>query len=217
MFQELLRIFEGLIRNVGGKTGQIIRYWYYRRRLGRCGKNVVIDVGVIFQNPRDIFFADNIWIDRYAVLIAGKFVPGQRKYVEKTNQDYQGTPGQLTVESSVHIAPFTVLQAHGGMSIGKNVTIGSGSKVYTLSHHYKNLTDPADQKRYSFSSMAAPEDQFLIVSPVVIADYAAVGLNSVVLPGTTLNRGSWLGVLTHTQPGPTEPNAVYSSEKANKI
>jgi acetyltransferase-like isoleucine patch superfamily enzyme len=215
MFLELLRIFEGLIRNIEGRTGQVVRYWYYRKRLGACGKNILIDIGVVFQNPKYIFLSDNIWLDRYAVLIAGKFNPAARKYIEKPNPVFAGSSGQLILGRGVHIAPFVLLQAHGGLSIGKNVTIASGAKIYTLSHHYKNLADPKDKKRYSFSSMADPEDQFLVSSPVVIGDNAAVGLNSVVLPGTTLQQGSWLGVLSHVHPGPTEADRIYSSEKAN--
>ena len=142
MFQELLRIFEGLIRNIDGRTGQVIRYWYYRRRLQRCGKNVVIDVGVVFQHPALISLSDDIWIDRYAVLVAGTFVPGKRKFKEKLNPDFLGQAGSLSLASGVHVAPFVLLQAHGGLTIGKNVTIASGAKVYTLSHHYRNLTDP---------------------------------------------------------------------------
>ena len=216
MLHELSRIFEGFIRNVDGRTGQLLRYWYYKRRFGKCGKNVVIDIGVVFQNPKDILLADNIWIDRYAVLLAGKFKPGQRKFVEKANHHFVGTAGQLILDTGVHIAPFTLLQAHGGLSVGRNVTIASGAKVYTLSHHYKNVTQPHDEKRYSFSSMAEVENQFLICSPVVIKANAAVGLNSVILPGTTLNEGSWVGVLSHVQPGETTPNSVYTSGKANE-
>lgn len=215
MYQELLRIFEGLIRNIDGRVGQGIRYWYYRRRLGACGTNVRIEVGVVFQNPNEVFLSGDIWIDRYSILIAGKFNPGERKYVEKPNPNFKGISGQLSLGRGVHVAPFVLLQAHGGLSIGRNVTIASGAKVYTLSHHYRNVSDPTDSKRYSFSSMALPEDQFLIVSPVVIEDNSAVGLNSVVLPGTTLQEGTWVGVLNQIQ-GTTEPNTTYSSGSFKK-
>jgi acetyltransferase-like isoleucine patch superfamily enzyme len=216
MIEELLKLFEGLIRNIDGKTGEVLRYWYYSKRLGKCGEKVTIGVGVVFQNPKDIFLADNIWIDRYCILLAGEFKSAGRNYLHKVNQDYTELAGRLILARGVHIAPFALLQAHGGLTIGKNVTIASGAKVYTLSHHYKNLADPSDSKRYSFSSMAPAEDQFLISSAVVIKDNAAIGLNSVVLPGTTVQDGSWLGVLTHVQPGQTEVNAVYSSQKGNK-
>jgi len=213
MREEFLTFIEYLIRNIDSRTGRWIRYHYYRKRLGSCGKNIVIEPGVFFQNPAFIFLDSNIWIDRYAVLVAGPFSPGERKFAQKKNPDFNGKTGELLISDGVHIAPFTLLQSHAGLFIGKNVTIASGAKVYTLSHHYQNVNDPADTKRYSFSSMAPVEDQFLIAAPVVIDDNAAVGLNSVVLPGTTLSKGSWLGVLGHLQ-GTTEPEKIYVSEKA---
>jgi acetyltransferase-like isoleucine patch superfamily enzyme len=216
MLNELLKIFESCIRNIDGVIGRRIRGWYYRRRLGRCGRNVAIEAGVFFQNPRHIFISDNVWIDRYAILISGPFTPSGRKYIHRVNTSYKGSPGDLTISKGVHIAPNALLQAHGGLHVGTNVTIAAGSKIYTLSHHYKNLLDPGDKKRYSFSTMAEPEDQFLILSPVVIGDNAAVGLNAVVLPGTTIHEGTWLGVLAYVQPGVTEKEAIYYSAKATK-
>jgi acetyltransferase-like isoleucine patch superfamily enzyme len=179
------------------------------------GKKVVIEPGVFFQNPTYIFVGNNVWIDRYAVLVAGPFSPNGRKFLVKENAAYKGKAGELLIADGCHIAPFTLLQAHAGLFIGKNVTIASGAKVYTLSHHYRNLNDPEDNKRYSFSSMAPVENQFLIAAPVVINDNAAVGLNSVVLPGTTISEHSWLGAQGYLQ-GETEPASIYFSEKARK-
>lgn len=213
MREEFLKFIEAMIRPLDGHFGRWMRGVYYRRRLGSCGKNVAIEAGVFFQNPKFIFLGDNIWIDRCAVLVAGPFSANRRKFALKQNSDYQGVAGELTVSSGCHIAPFTLLQSHAGLFIGRNVTVAAGARVYTVSHHYRNLNDNNDKKRYSFSSMAPPEDQFLIVGAVVIQDNAAVGLNSVVLPGTTLQRGTWLGVLGFLQ-GPTEPGKVYVAGEA---
>jgi acetyltransferase-like isoleucine patch superfamily enzyme len=216
MLNELSRVFESFIRNIDGGAGRRLRRWYYSKRLGRCGSNVVIETGVFFQNPRSIFIGDNVWIDKYVLLISGPFVPGKRKYARKDNSNYTGAAGDLVVGNGVHLAPFSLVQAHGGVQIGNNVTIASGAKVYSLSHHHRNISDKSDTKRYSFSTMAPDEDQFLILSPVVIQNNCAVGLNAVVLPGTTIRSGSWLGVLSYVTPGDTEMNAVYQSVRAHK-
>ncbi len=216
MIKEFFTFFEFLIRNLDGKLGRWIRLFYYRKRLGGCGKNVVIEPGVFFQNPKYVFIGNNVWIDRYTIFVTGPFASNGRKFYEKPNPIYKGKPGELRIDDGVHIAPFALLQSHAGLSIGKGVTIASGAKVYTVSHHYRNLNDPNDTKRYSFSSMASKEDQFLIVSPVVIMNGAAVGLNSVVLPGTTINEGSWLGVLSYVEGKTTDIDSVYTSEQAIK-
>ncbi|MEM3433090.1 MAG: hypothetical protein QXP27_02830 [Candidatus Methanomethyliaceae archaeon] len=39
----------------------------------------------------------------------------------------------------------------------------------------------------------------MICAPVVIEDNAAVGLNSAILPGSTIGAGSWLGAMSLLQ------------------
>lgn len=216
MLEELLKLVESFIRNIDGRFGRWIRYIYYKRRFGECGSNVVIEPGVFLQSPRHMILGDNIWIDRYAVLIASPFVPGKRKYVSKPNLNFVGKVGELTICDGVHIAPFTLIQAHGGLHIGQRVTVAAGAKIYTLSHHYRNLSDTQDTKRYAFSSMAPADDQFLIVSSVVLGNDSAVGLNAVVLPGTTIKNGGWLGVLAHLDGSEAEGDSVYVSPPAQR-
>jgi len=211
MLNQLLLLFEGLIRNIGGALGRKIRYKYYKKRLEGCGENVIIEEGVYFQNPKDIKLSNNVWIDKQAILIAGAFNSKDRKYFQKGESIIPW--GKLLIADGVHIAPQTIIQAHGGLSIGKNVTIAAGAKVYTLSHHYKNLEDVTDSKRYSFSSMADKEDQFMIVGNVIIENNAAIGLNSVILPGTTVPEGTWIGILSTPNNQLLDPNSVFSSLK----
>ena len=72
--------FQGYIRNISGPLGRKIRYKYYRKRFLVCGKNVVIDEGVYFDNPKLISIKDNVWIDRNTVLTAGAFDKSSRKF-----------------------------------------------------------------------------------------------------------------------------------------
>ena len=61
--------------------------------------------------------------------------------------------------------------------------------------------------------MAKSEDQFLIVGNVIIGKNAAIGLNSVVLPGTEIPNGTWLGVLSLISGEKVKPNTILSSIK----
>lgn len=211
MLRVLKQILESLIRNIGGPIGRKIRYFYYRSQFYSCGNNVIIEEGVFFENPNKMVIGDNIWIDKNVILIAGAFNENDRNYYEKGINKIRW--GELIISNRVHIAPFSLLQAHGGMKIGENVTIASGAKLYSLSHHYRNLSNLKDTKRYSFSSMAKTEDQYLIVGNVIIGNNAAVGINSVVLPGTTIPNGTWLGVLSIVNNIELKPNSVHSSIK----
>lgn len=207
---------ESLIRNIGGGIGRRIRYQYYKRRLGGCGKNIIIDIGVIIENPQYVFLGNNIWIDNYVLIIAG--FQGQNERVKiKPNYIFKGKLGELIISDHVHIAPYCVLQAHGGISIGSKSGVASGAKVYSLSHHYRNLNNFLDDNEYYFTPMVSIEEQFFVASPVVIGNGAAIGLNSVVLPGSIIPDNTWIGVSTYTS-GEYEEGAIYSTEpsKFNK-
>jgi acetyltransferase-like isoleucine patch superfamily enzyme len=212
----IFAIIESCIRNVGGSFGRRVRYIYYKNRLGGCGRNVYIDIGVIFQNPKCIFLGDNIWIDNYTVLIGGRIQDAGNIHFKKNN-NFDKQIGEIHFSGENHLAPFAVVQGHGGVKVGKGVTLGSGSKIYSLSHHYRNTLDANDKKRYQFSSMANPRDQFFISGPVVIGNGAAVGLNSVVLPGTTIPSGTWIGVNTSVIGQNLKENAVYAGPVATMI
>lgn len=209
-------LLESLLRNIGGPVGRKVRYAYYSRRLGSCGRNVIIDTGVIFENPKSIFLGDNVWLDHYTLLIGG-VVNDNGNIQFKPNTKYDKQIGEIHLYGENHIAPYSVIQGHGGVQIGTGVTIGSGAKVYSLSHHYRNTMNPEDVKRYQFSSMAKPSDQFFISGPVVIGNGAAVGLNSVVLPGTFIPQGTWIGVNTTVMGQKLQENAVYAGAIATLI
>jgi acetyltransferase-like isoleucine patch superfamily enzyme len=210
MSKALRQWFEGWLRNISGPIGRRLRLSYYRKRLKACGKGCVIEEGVHFTNPHYISLGDNVWIDKNTLLIAGAFDSTNRKYAVKGEETINW--GELTIADGCHIAPFSLIQAHGGVSIGKHVTIAAGSKIYSLSHHYRNLNDENDSKRYSFSSTAPKEDQFLIVGNVHIGDKAAVGINSVILPGTRIPNGTWVGILSSpTRNDQLEENTVFKN------
>lgn len=194
MIKAFRELFESWLRKIGGPIGRKLRIWYYRNKFKTCGKNCVIEEGVHITNPTLISLGNNIWIDKNTILIAGAFDENSRNFAEKGEKKINW--GELIIKDGCHIAPFSLIQAHGGVKIGKNVTVASGAKIYSLSHHYRNLNDETDKKRYSFSSTAPVEDQFLIVGNVVIGDNAAVGINSVILPGTVIPNGTWVGVLS---------------------
>ena len=194
MFNAIVQLFESSIRNISGPIGRKLRWWYYRNKFQFCGKQCIIEEGVYITNPKCIALGNNCWIDKNTVLIAGAFNPKDRQFAQKGENIVSW--GKLIIGDGCHIAPFSLIQAHGGVKIGKNVTIASGAKIYSLSHHYRNLNDEQDTKRYSFSTMADAEDQFLIAGNVIIGDNAALGINSVILPGTVVPDGTWIGVLS---------------------
>ncbi len=188
-----------------GPLGFILRRWYWRRRLLSLGKHTRIDVGAHFQGAEFISIGEHCWIDRNVIILAGP-PGGERVTLMKENPNFTPALGEVVIGDQTHIAPNSVLSGIGGIQIGQACTVASGSAVYSFSHHYRNLTDKSDRQQYAFTSMARPDQQAMILGPVVIQDYCAVGLNSVVLPGVTMHRGSWLAsgsVLSQDLPAQT--------------
>jgi acetyltransferase-like isoleucine patch superfamily enzyme len=174
-----------------GPLGDFLRNRFWRRRLRYCGKRVRIDVGAYFQNPQYISLDDDSWIDRNVVILAGPPSADRITY-RKDNPDFTLDVGEVYIGKCCHIAPNCVLSGIGGLYIGKNSGVASNSTIYTFSHHYRNLVDRSDSWQYSFAPLAPFEQQSMILGPVVIEDYCAIGLNSTIFPGTSVKRGAWV-------------------------
>ena len=212
---DLAWVFLFPVQYVPGAAGDRLRRLVWRFFLGGMGKRVHIDVGVQFVNPRFIFVGDDTWIDKYVVLVAGPPHEGKRVIRRKPNLEFPAKEGELHIGSRCHIAPDCLIQAHGGVWIGNELGIASGSRIYSMSHHYRPLDQP-HRKFYRFTPCAKEEDQSLIVSPVVIQSGAAVGLNCVVLPGSTIGENSWVGTNSLVQ-GVIPPNSIASGVPAKVV
>jgi acetyltransferase-like isoleucine patch superfamily enzyme len=194
MLEIVYSFLETLIAQLPGGLGRHLRNVYYKTRLKHLGKGVVIDVGVRILNPQFVSIGDNTWIDNYVVILAGPPTERGGPMKRKPNPAYAHAEGEVVIGRNCHIAMFVVLQGHGGLSIGDNCGVASGCLLYSMSHHYSNPNDCSDRTIYKFSPMAAPTEQSLIVSPVVMENNTALGLNSVILPGGIIREGSWVGV-----------------------
>ena len=179
-FGDLLRFF---IIYLPGQLGRRLRYFYYKRRFKKCGKNVKIDEGVIIEGPKWISIGDNVLIDKYCLLTAGEDNLTSKIVKIRKNKDFTAKEGELIVGSGVHIGANSIIQAHGGVYIGNDVTLSAGCKVYSLSNYpidqdHPNIITYAnylakDQKRVSY-----------LISPIVIEDNVWIALDCLVLGGT---------------------------------
>jgi len=173
LISPFINLFESLIRNQSGDLGRKIRRFYYKKRLGSCGKNLLIDEGVIIQGAKNIFFGDNIWIDKYCVLIAGKVELEQEKVRHKKNKNYHHQEGELHIASNAHIAPFGLIQAHGGLSIGENLTASANCKIYSLSNDVAKCREGTQFN----------DNIYYVKSSISIGKNVWLGLNTIVLAG----------------------------------
>lgn len=208
-------LIEDFIRNIGGGVGRKLRFVYYRNKFANCGENLVIDIGVKFGNPKNIFIGNNVWIDDYVILIAGKVVC--ENVTIKENRNYHGNEGEIHINDYVHIAPFSILQGHGGISINEKSGIAAGSKLYSMSNHYSFKNSTNKEKRFYPSPLMDKNSQSIIIGPISIGVGCAIGLNSVILPGTNIPNGMWLGVNSYLSGGVFIEDAIYASRPAQRI
>lgn len=201
----IFQIIESCIRNISGRLGNFLRQKYYSKRFAQCGSNLQIDEGVIIQGVKDIFVGDNVWIDKYCILMAGKvnILSGQVKVNQ--NKNYIYNEGELHIGSNVHIAPQCIIQAHGGVSLGNYFTASAGCKIYSLSN---------DVEKCYYGTHLDGEINY-IISPISIMNNVWLGLNSIVL-GEEIKQDSFIAphsvVITAI-----EENSFASGNPAKKI
>lgn len=210
-FRDLFRL---PIIYMPGTLGRKLRYWYYKKKLKKCGKNVIIDEGVIIQNPKWISIGNNVWIDKYCILIAGKANLEGMLVKRIKNHNFEGQEGELIIGSNVHIAPFCLIQAHSGLKIGNNCGVGAYTAMYSLSHHYKNLKHP-DNKNIYFTAMAKKQNQYLIKGPIVIGDNVGIARGSFIYCGVTIGEDSF--IKAYSEVGYNIPSNTIFDEKTGKF
>jgi acetyltransferase-like isoleucine patch superfamily enzyme len=176
-----------------GLFGIKIRAYYYKRKLKYMGKDVIIDTGVIFQNPQFITIQDNCWIDKNVVLMAG-LDNSKREKIQKKNTKYPGNPGEIFVGKEVHIGIGGIFSGiSGGIYIGNHCTFSADCKVYSFTSHYRSKINPSNQKIY-FGSMSKHSCQCIIEGPIYLKENVGVALNSVILPGVTIEKNSFIAI-----------------------
>jgi acetyltransferase-like isoleucine patch superfamily enzyme len=188
--------YGSIISNINGPIGNQLRIQYFKSKGVKIGRNVIIDTGVSILNPKSIFIGDNTWIDKNSILIAGLSDRSGRKTVFLKNNNYKFKRGELIIGKNVHIAPYSIIIAHGGVHIGNNLGIASGSKIYSITHDYKDPDSKSNNIIYKFTPMVPLNEQIVKEGPIVINDNTAIALNSIILPGVTIGKNSWIGPLS---------------------
>ena len=163
--KSLLEILEMAIRYVPGGLGYKIRSLYYRLRLRKIGKNVLIDTGVFLNGPRNISLSDFVWIE--------------------ANSRIEAMLGEVSIGRRVHIGPFSIIYAREPVTIGDYVDLSSFVRIYSSSEH------PVDGKRMN---VLMPEEwKGVIAKPITLHKDSFVGTGSVLLPGAELGEGAVVG------------------------
>lgn len=186
-----------VINNMYGVTGDMLRRFYWGKKLKKIGKNVTIKQHTILSGEKGIEIYDNVLIDPYCI-IGGYQKPSiDRREIDQDecySRDFKETRemrGYLIIGEGVHIAPYVLILGGGGVKLGKYAGIAAGSRIYSMSNTY---IDPENPDKYFSCSNCAPRSlQCVKFAPVIIEDYAFIGANSIILPGVTIGKGAIIG------------------------
>lgn len=193
----LFAFIEWIIRDFPVPFGPPLRYAYWKTRLGRLGKDVFFDTGLRILRPDMVFIGSHCRIDPQVTIYAGP-LSGKSPYIYRGNPEipHEVKEGVVEIGDYASLNAFSFLQGFGGMKIGDYAGIGSGARIFSVSHHYKDLTGQADPSVIMKFSKADPKEQALICLPVKIGIGALIGINSVVLPGSCIGNYTYIGAMS---------------------
>lgn len=114
-------LFLFIIRLPGRVTYHILKKinrLFWSISLGSMGKNVIIEWGAHFENPKNVFLGNNVHIGKN-VRFGSEFIDGIAK-----------------IDDNVHINRDCIIDHSGDVIIGENTLLSSEVVVLTHSHGY---------------------------------------------------------------------------------
>jgi len=124
----------------------------------------VIEDGVRIFYPLSFKFGDNVYVGHDTILQGAPNVPVQ-------------------VGSNSWIGPQCHFQCEGGLSIGRDVYIGSGVKILTFSHDVTKKQVLNELPLYAVVNIR--EDVYIDIGAVIMAGIT-IGVGAVVAPGAVV-------------------------------
>lgn len=148
--------------------GFILRYFYWKRKLGYCGQDVLIGRNTEFFNPQNIYIEDRVIIDQNVTIIA----PSNTIF---------------NIHSEVTIHSNSYLNVKGGGYLDRKSCIGHSCHIFTHSNlpggSYSYATRPHEQKIEGIVFRLG-KSSFIGTNSVIISsqieDHTIIGANSFV-------------------------------------
>jgi acetyltransferase-like isoleucine patch superfamily enzyme len=134
---------------------------FERTQFALIGTHTVLEEGVLVFHPENILLGENVYIGHATIL---------KGYHQN----------KLIIDDNSWIGQQCFIHAAGGVTIGKNVGIGPGVRIFSSTHTDEGMDVPILHTKLSFA-------------PVVIERDCDLGVGSIVLPGVHIGCGSQIG------------------------
>lgn len=177
---------------------QKLKYIQLKRILKYCGKNVVIDPGVLIVHPENISIGDNVHLRKGCMIYAGDSTSSPNKeevpYIIigdnvhiKENVVLNTYGGSIILEENVVIGQNTVVYGNGGIRVGSGSGFGPLSLIIASNHVFDRLDIPfVLQGETKFGIEIA--DNVWCAGNVTICDGVKIGGNAVIGAGSVVRK-----------------------------
>ena len=152
------------------------------------GENVQISDRASFYNISKISLGNNVRIDDFCVISAGK--------------------GGIRIGNNIHIAVFALMMGAGKITLSDFCNISSRVSIYSSNDDYSGsfMTNPTLPSQYTGVTHA----------DVLLCKHVLIGSGSIVLPGITLEEGVAVGGLSLINKD-CEAFGIYAGNPARRI
>jgi acetyltransferase-like isoleucine patch superfamily enzyme len=182
VYMSLVRIIITNLPGLPNIIGCYLRGLYYKPRLKKMGKNVIIEQGAVFCHPKQVELDDFAFIDKYVTIAAKTAKVGKR----------------------VHIAPYSFITGGGDFIIEDYACIANHSSIVTSTESLKPGTR-------SSGPMIPKTQRDVIRGKVHIKKDAFIGTKATILTNVTIGEGSVVGAGV-VMGKDTEPWKIYVME-----
>jgi acetyltransferase-like isoleucine patch superfamily enzyme len=155
-------------------AGFFLRSCYWKARLKHLGKDTIIDQGVEIWGPSNVSIGSHSHIDTSVRLAAGERLHRQHGWIE--------------IGDYVHLGPGVHIAGRGGVKIGDCVGVMANAHLYSATGVVERPSDPG--QLMAMSHMAPQSQQHVLEKPIVVEDYAIIGMMVRVMPGVRISYGA---------------------------
>lgn len=190
-----------------GSVGIKLRYIFYKPLFFKCGNNININVGVVFNNIDQISLGSNIRIDEYCIFNVGEVNKNRIFSSNKFNLNNKvNSKVKLLIGDYVHFNQYCLISSFNLLKIHNYCTFSSGVKVYNVSHHFRNnkirnqvtVANNLNKDKSNLNS--------LIITNIELCENVFISINAIILNGK-IGKNSFV-----------YPNSIVSSDiKENSL
>ena len=185
-------LLTGLLGPLPGALGFVLRKQFFRKLLGRVGRNVIFGRSMTLRHPRRISIGDNVVFDDYVVLdakgsdnrgitIADNVIVGRSSVISCKN-------GNISIGENTNIAMNCFIQSAREVTIGKNVLFAAYCYVIGGGDHQIDRTDIPIIAQGQVVRGVTIEDNCWIGAGVKIQDGVTIGRDSVIGSGAVVTK-----------------------------